>query len=545
MARAKGKSKTTPSPAKTGTARTFGLHKIGIKNVGTVYRNLPIATLNEMAIARGEGFLAPNGALVVNTGKFSGRSPKDKFTVDQSPSNKKIWWGAINQKISTDNWNSIFQKMASYAQQRDLFIFDGFVGNDPRYKLPVRIISELAWHSMFCQTLLVRPEPGQLGRHKNPFTVIDMGRFLGAGTSEGLRQENFTLVNFEKNMALIGGSEYAGEMKKSAFFIMNYLLPQKGVFPMHCSANMGEEQGDSALFFGLSGTGKTTLSADLNRKLIGDDEHGWTDSGVFNFEGGCYAKTINLTKEKEPQIWDAIRFGSVLENVVVDPHTREIDYADMSITENTRATYPTHFIENCALSGMGGHPKNIFFLTCDAFGVLPPISKLTPEQAAYHFLSGYTAKVAGTEAGVDKPVATFSSCFGAPFLALHPSDYGEMLRARLKKHKAQVWLVNTGWIGAAAGEVERMPLVHTRALLTAAMKGQLARAPTRKIPVFDLLVPTSCPGVPKKLMIPRKLWRSAGKYDRKIRELAQSFRENFKQFGDRAPSDVAAAGPKP
>ncbi len=543
MAQAEGGGKVVFSSAKIGTEKTFGLHEIGLKNIGTVYRNLPIATLKEMSLARREGFLAHNGALVVNTGKFSGRSPKDKFTVDQNPSNKKIWWGPINQKISTENWNHILQKMASYAQKRDLFIFDGFVGNDPRYKLPVRIISELAWHSMFCQTLLVRPQPGELKRHKNPFTVIDLGRFLGEGPAEGLRQENFTLVNFEKNMALIGGSEYAGEMKKSAFFIMNYLLPQKGVFPMHCSANMGDE-GDTSLFFGLSGTGKTTLSADQNRKLIGDDEHGWTDSGIFNFEGGCYAKTINLTREKEPQIWDAIRFGSVLENVIVDPHTREIDYDDMSITENTRATYPTHFIDNCVLSGMGDHPKNLFFLTCDAFGVLPPISKLTPEQAAYHFLSGYTAKVAGTEAGVDKPRATFSSCFGAPFLALHPSEYGEMLRAKLNKHSAQVWLVNTGWIGGAAGEVDRIPLVHTRTLLTSAMTGRLSEIPTQNISIFNLHVPTSCPGVPSKFMIPIKLWKNANEYDFRARELADAFQKNFKQFEDRVTSDIIAAGPK-
>ncbi len=544
MAKTQEGGKNASSPAKIGTGEDFGLDAIGLKNVGTVYRNLPIPTLNEMAVARGEGFLAPNGALVVHTGKFSGRSPKDKFTVDQNPSNGKIWWGPINQKISTANWERVFQKIASYAQKRDLFIFDGFVGNDPRYKLPVRVVSELAWHSMFCQTLLVRPTPGELSdHHDNPFTVIDMGRFLGAGPAEGLRQDNFTLVNFEKNMALIGGSEYAGEMKKSAFFIMNYLLPQKGVFPMHCSANMGHD-GDVALFFGLSGTGKTTLSADPNRKLVGDDEHGWTDTGVFNFEGGCYAKTINLTRENEPQIWDAIRFGSVLENVIVDPHTREIDYDDMSITENTRATYPNHFIDNCVLSGMGGHPKNVFFLTCDAFGVLPPISKLTPEQAAYHFLSGYTAKVAGTEAGVDDPVATFSSCFGAPFLALHPAEYGEMLMAKLKEHGTQVWLVNTGWIGGAAGEVDRMPLAHTRALLTAALTGGLAEVPTQSIPVFDLQVPTSCPGVPEKYMLPSQLWSSSERYEEKVRELAGAFRKNFAQFADRAAPEVAAAGPR-
>ncbi|MEE9274510.1 MAG: phosphoenolpyruvate carboxykinase (ATP) [bacterium] len=527
----------------SGPASRFGLHRHGLVNVGRVHRNLPIPVLTEMAIARGEGYLAPNGALVVLTGKFSGRSPKDKFTVDQAPSTHDIWWGPINQKISTANWDLVFEKVASYLQNREVFIFDGFVGNDPRYKMPVRVISEFAWHSLFCQTLLVRPTDEELRNHKSAFTVIDVGAFQGAGPAEGLRQSNFTLVNFEKQMGLVGGSEYAGEMKKSAFFIMNYLLPKKGVFPMHCSANLGEKD-NSALFFGLSGTGKTTLSADPGRRLIGDDEHGWSDKGIFNFEGGCYAKTVNLTREGEPQIWDAIRFGSVLENVIVDPATRQIDYTDISITENTRATYPIDFIENSVLSGMGGHPKNVFFLTCDAFGVLPPISKLTTEQAMHHFLLGYTAKVAGTEAGVDEPEATFSTCFGAPFLALHPTRYAEMLREKITKHKAQVWLLNTGWSGGPAGKVDRIRLSYTRAMLTAATSGALNKTPTQKTPVFGLHVPKRCPGVPSEILVPRNAWKNKKSYDKKARELAGLFRENFKEFEEYVTPAVRAAGPE-
>ncbi|MEK6711079.1 MAG: phosphoenolpyruvate carboxykinase (ATP) [Nitrospinota bacterium] len=525
------------------TGDTYGVDKIGLKNVGRVYRNLPMPALVEMAVARGEGYLAPNGALVVMTGNFTGRSPRDKFTVDQAPSTQNIWWGQVNQKLSPENWDKIRDKVYSYLQTRDLFVFDGFVGADPRYKLPVRVISEQAWHSLFCRTLFIRPTAEELRAHEPKFTVINAGRFLGAGPAEGLRQENFTLVNFEKSMALIGGSEYAGEMKKSAFFIMNYLLPMQGVFTMHCSANMSAD-GKTALFFGLSGTGKTTLSADPRRRLIGDDEHGWSDQGVFNFEGGCYAKTINLTREKEPQIWDAIRFGSVLENVGVDPLTREIDYADGKITENTRVTYPTPFIENCVLSGMGGHPENVFFLTYDSFGVLPPISKLTPEQAAYQFLSGYTAKVAGTEAGVILPEATFSTCFGAPFLALHPSRYGDLLREKLTAHKAQVWLVNTGCIGGLAGEVPRIPLKHTRTLLTAALEGKLAQVPTQHLPEFGLYVPAHCPDVPSDILNPKSVWKDQKTYQEKVRELAGQFRENFKRWEDRVSADVRAAAPK-
>jgi len=530
-------------PQASLAGETCGTERIGLKNLGRVHRNLPMPSLVEAAVARGEGYLAPNGALVVHTGKFSGRSPKDKFTVDQEPSNKNIWWGPINQKISAENWEKVREKVFSYMQRRDVFIFDGFVGADHRYRLPVRVICEQAWHALFCHTLFIRPTPEELREHEPKFTVITAGRFLGAGPAEGLRQENFTLVNFEKGMGLVGGSEYAGEMKKSAFFIMNYLLPIQGVFPMHCSANMGHD-GKTALFFGLSGTGKTTLSADPKRRLIGDDEHGWTDTGVFNFEGGCYAKTINLSREKEPQIWDAIRFGSVLENVVVHPDTREIDFDDGSITENTRATYPTTFIDNCVLSGMGGHPENVFFLTYDSFGVLPPISKLTPEQAVYHFLSGYTAKVAGTEAGVILPEATFSTCFGAPFMALHPAQYGELLKEKISKHKAQVWLVNTGCVGGLAGDVPRVPLKHTRALLTAAAEGKLAQVPTQHIAEFGLHAPASCPDVPAELLNPKMMWKDGKRYQEKVRELAGEFRKNFKQFEDRVPAEVKAAAPK-
>lgn len=540
MGRAAGGKKTT---TKRQTGDPYGLHAHGLKNPGKVYRNLPTATLIEMSVARGEGYLASNGALTVNTGKFSGRSPKDKFTVDQKPSTNDIWWGSINQKISPKNWDRVHNQVAGYLKGRDLFIFDGFVGSDPRYKMPVRVISELAWHSLFCRTLFIRPTPEELRKHKPQFTVINAGRYLGAGPKDGLRQNNFTLVNFEKKIGLVGGSEYAGEMKKSAFFIMNYLLPKKGVCAMHCSANM-DEKGNTALFFGLSGTGKTTLSADPKRRLIGDDETGWSDKGAFNFEGGCYAKTVNLSREGEPQIWDAIRFGSVLENVIVDPDTREIDYTDISLTENTRATYPVDFIDNCVLSGMGGHPKNVFFLTYDAFGVLPPISKLTADQAVYHFLSGYTAKVAGTEAGVTEPEATFSTCFGAPFLAHHPVKYAEMLRDKIKKHKTQVWLLNTGASGGPAGEVDRIPLKYTRAMLTAATSGQLAKAPTQKVPFFGLQTPKKVPGVPSKILIPRNTWKSKKRYDEMARQLSGLFQNNFKEFHDYVSEAVLAAGPQ-
>ncbi|MED5579336.1 MAG: phosphoenolpyruvate carboxykinase (ATP) [Nitrospinota bacterium] len=521
----------------------FGLKKIGAKKIKKIHYNLPISSLIETSIKRGESFLANNGALVVKTGKFTGRSPKDKFTVNQNPSNKKIWWGEINQKISQKNWNAIKKKVVDYLNNKETFIFDGYVGNDKKYRIPVRVISEFAWHSLFCQTLLVRPPIKNFRPHKNPFTIIDVGKFLACGKKEGLRQNNFTVVNFEKNMALIGGSEYAGEMKKSAFYIMNFLLPQKNVFPMHCSANMGKKN-DTALFFGLSGTGKTTLSSDVDRRLIGDDEHGWSNSGIFNFEGGCYAKTINLRRENEPQIWDAIRFGSVLENVIVNPKSRDIDYDDDSITENTRATYPTHFIDNSVLSGCASHPKNIFFLTCDAFGVIPPISKLNSNQAVYHFLSGYTAKVAGTEAGVNDPEATFSTCFGAPFLPLHPTEYGKMLEDKIKRYRTKIWLINTGWIGGSAGTVNRIHLKYTRAMIKAAISGKLDKTPTIKSPFFGLEIPVKCEGVPANLLVPKKSWKSELEYNKKSMELASAFRENFKAFGDKVELKIIKAGPK-
>lgn len=520
-----------------------GLKKIGVNKSKRIHYNLPISQLTEMSINRKESFLANNGALVVNTGKFTGRSPKDKFTVNQNPSNKNIWWGEINQKLSPKNWNIIKKKVANYLNNKEIFIFDGYVGNDKKHRIPVRVISEFAWHSLFCRTLLVRPPIKNFKPHKNPFTVVDVGKFLGCGKKEGLRQNNFTVVNFEKNMALIGGSEYAGEMKKSAFYIMNYLLPQKNIFPMHCSANMGEKN-DTSLFFGLSGTGKTTLSSDVERRLIGDDEHGWSNTGIFNFEGGCYAKTINLRRKNEPQIWDAIRFGSVLENVIVNSKTRDIDYDDDSITENTRATYPTHFIENCVLSGNASHPKNIFFLTCDSFGVIPPISKLNTNQAVYHFLSGYTAKVAGTEAGVYDPEATFSTCFGAPFLPLHPNEYGKMLENKIKKHRTKIWLINTGWIGGSAGTVDRIQLKYTRAMIKAALSGKLNKTTTKKTPFFGLEFPVKCDGVPASLLDPKKSWKSEAEYIKKATELASAFRENFKAFEDKVESKITKAGPK-
>ncbi|MFQ5692533.1 MAG: phosphoenolpyruvate carboxykinase (ATP), partial [Nitrospinota bacterium] len=497
-----------------------------------------------MAVARGEGYLAPTGALVARTDPFTGRTPKDKFTVREPGTEDDIWWGEINQPFEPDKFERLLAKVRAYLQQRDLFVFDGWVGADVNHRMGVRIVTEKAWHSLFARTLFIRPTYEELKTHKPQFTVINACEMYAEPEEDGTRTPTFIVVSFERRLAIIGGTHYAGEMKKSIFGILNYLLPQKGICPMHCSANMADD-GSTALFFGLSGTGKTTLSADPDRRLIGDDEHGWTDDGIFNFEGGCYAKTIRLTREGEPQIWDAIRFGSVLENVIVDPHTREVDYDDATITENTRATYPVEHIDNCVIPGVGGHPKDVIFLTCDAFGVLPPISKLTIDQAVYYFLSGYTAKVAGTEAGLTEPQATFSTCFGAPFLALHPTRYAQMLRDKVTQHGSSVWLVNTGWIGGAAGTVPRMKLAHTRAMLTAALGRKLDDVGYAPDPVFGVLVPETCPDVPAKILKPANAWKDEKTYRAKARELAKRFEENFRNYADQATDAVKAAGPKP
>ncbi len=525
------KSKAVPDPALSES-----LAALGLRNPGRVHRNLAPAALAEAAVRRGEGQLAANGALVVRTGRRTGRSPQDRYIVAEPAMEKEVWWGPVNRPLPVESFAALLDRARAYLQGRELFLFDGWAGADPRYRLRVRVIAEKAWHGLFAQTLFLRPRLEDLAAFEPDFTVInacglaaDLSPLSDPARGAGKTRDVCVALSFERRLVLIAGTEYAGETKKSIFSVMNYLLPERGVFPMHCSANI-DPAGDVALFFGLSGTGKTTLSADPQRRLIGDDEHGWSDQGVFNLEGGCYAKTIRLSREGEPQIWNAIRFGSVLENVVVDPKTRKPNYDDASITENTRATYPVEHIDNCELSGQGGHPAHVVFLTCDAFGVLPPISRLTHEQAMFHFLSGYTAKVAGTEAGVTEPQATFSACFGAPFLPRHPSRYAEMLRDKLQRHGAQVWLVNTGWSGGPAGQAPRMKLAHTRAMLRAALSGELQNASFSAEPVFGLAVPQNCPGVPAELLRPRNAWKDPAAYDAQAAKLAGMFQQNIKTY---------------
>ncbi|PIU57404.1 MAG: phosphoenolpyruvate carboxykinase (ATP) [Deltaproteobacteria bacterium CG07_land_8_20_14_0_80_38_7] len=507
-----------------------------------VYHNLSVPRLIEMSILRSEGTLADNGALVINGLRRKGRSPLDRFIVDRPEIHDEIWWGEINIPVSVDLFEKILSKTKDYLSTKDLFVFDGFAGADPTYRLPVRVIAEKAWHGLFSQTLFIRPTDEELKTIKPEFTVINACDLVLDPKTDGTKSEVFIGVDLVKKVVLITGTYYGGEIKKSIFSVMNYLLPMKDIFSMHCSANIGKS-GDTALFFGLSGTGKTTLSADPDRRLIGDDEHGWSDKGIFNFEGGCYAKVIKLSKEKEPQIWKAIRFGSILENVVVDPVTGSIDYNDGSITENTRATYPVDYIPNCIIPSLGDHPKNIVFLTCDAFGVLPPIAELTKEMAMFHFISGYTSKVAGTEAGIVEPVTTFSSCFGAPFLPLHPTRYAELLGECLKKHDAKCWLVNTGWSGGGYGVGNRMDIALTRQLLTSAITGKLDKVRKNPDPIFKVLVPEECAGVPKEMLVAKNTWKDKTAYDNAAKQLALGFMKNFEQFAEKAGKEVIEAGP--
>ncbi|WP_084667173.1 phosphoenolpyruvate carboxykinase (ATP) [Thermanaeromonas toyohensis] len=511
-------------------------------NAGRIYRNLPVPKLIEIALSRGEGILAKNGALVVKTGKYTGRSPNDKYIVDLPSIHNQIHWGPVNQSIEPEKFQQIYQRLLAYLQNRELFIFDGFVGADPRFRLAVRVVNELAWQNLFVHQLFIRPTREELATHQPQFTVICAPGFKAEPQIDGTRSEAFIILNLEEKLILIGGTSYAGEMKKSIFTVMNYWLPQIGVLPMHCSANMGPE-GDTALFFGLSGTGKTTLSADPQRRLIGDDEHGWSDQGIFNFEGGCYAKCISLSAENEPQIWNAIRFGAVLENVVVDEETRETDYDSAALTENTRAAYPVEFIPGAIVPGVGGHPRTILFLAADAFGVLPPIAKLTKEQAMYHFLSGYTSKLAGTERGVTTPEATFSTCFGAPFLPLSPAVYARMLGEKIDKYGVNVYLVNTGWSGGPYGVGQRMSIKLTRAVVQAALSGELEEVEMEPHPIFQILVPKSCPGVPAEVLQPRNTWPDPKEYDEMAQKLARLFTENFNKFKGVAP-ELAAVGPR-
>ncbi|GAE34223.1 phosphoenolpyruvate carboxykinase (ATP) [Halalkalibacter akibai] len=505
--------------------------------------NLPVSSLIEKSLMRGEGTLTSTGALAVETGAYTGRSPKDKFIVHEPNVADKIDWGTVNQPFSADKFTSLYQKVLTHLHEKEeLFVSDGYAGADPSFRLPLRIINEFAWHQVFARQLFIRPTELEHDASAQPFSIISAPTFKADPVRDGTASEAFVIISFEERIVLIGGTEYAGEMKKSIFSVMNFFLPEQDVLSMHCSANVGRE-GDVALFFGLSGTGKTTLSADPNRSLIGDDEHGWSANGVFNIEGGCYAKCANLSQEKEPQIWNAIRFGSVLENVIVDSKTGQPDYDNISLTENTRAAYAIEEIPNALSPSVAGHPNTIVFLTADAFGVLPPISKLTKEQAMYHFLSGYTSKLAGTERGITSPEATFSTCFGAPFLPLPAARYAEMLGDRIDQHDTEVYLVNTGWSGGPYGIGKRINLKYTRAMIQAALSGELRQIETTTDEHFGLHIPLHVPGVPDHVLEPRHTWEDQTAFDLKAQELADNFKENFLKFG--AVSDqIKAAGPR-
>ncbi|SHI00905.1 phosphoenolpyruvate carboxykinase (ATP) [Virgibacillus chiguensis] len=504
--------------------------------------NLSVPQLVEKILARNEGKLSATGAVQAETGAYTGRSPKDKFIVEDEMSEKYVDWGTVNRSVNEETFNKLYQKVVAYLKNKsEIFHFKGYAGADHEYRLPLQVINEYAWHNLFARQLFITPTKEELEKHQPEFTVISAPTFKADPKVDGTNSEAFILVSFKQRIVLIGGTEYAGEIKKSIFSVMNYLLPQRNVLSMHCSANVGNE-GDVALFFGLSGTGKTTLSADPYRRLIGDDEHGWGPNGVFNIEGGCYAKCINLSQEKEPQIYDAIKFGTVLENVVLDEQSRIPDYDNTSLTENTRAAYPLENMDNIAIPSMAGHPNTIIFLTADASGTLPPISKLTKEQAMYHFLSGYTSKLAGTERGVTEPQATFSACFGSPFLPLAPSKYAAMLGEKIDAYQSNVFLVNTGWTGGSYGVGKRMKLSYTRAMIHAALEGELHGVETTKDQVFGLEIPMHVPGVPDEVLIPKNTWQDKAAYDQTAKQLAMKFHENFKQFTE-AREDIANAGP--
>ena len=519
------------------------LSGIGLTNVGRVYHNLSTPALYEEAIKRGEGAVGHLGPMVVSTGKYTGRSANDKFVVREPSSEDHIWWGKINKPFETDDFEKVLYGLRSYLQNKDVFIQDCYAGADPNYRIKVRVVAEHAWHSLFARNMFIREfDPEVLANFEPDYTVVHCPDFEATPEEEHTRSEAFILLNVGRKMVVIGGTSYAGEIKKSIFTVMNYLLPQQGVLSLHSSANVGAD-GDSAVFFGLSGTGKTTLSTEADRAMIGDDEIGWSDQGIFNFEGGCYAKMIRLSDEAEPEIYQTTRrFGTVLENVTIDEGTRRIDL-DEANTENTRGAYPITHLDNIAEGSMAGHPNHIFMLTADAFGVLPPISKLTPEQAKYHFISGYTAKVAGTERGVKEPVATFSACFGAPFMPLHPAVYADLLGEKIAEHDVKVWLVNTGWTGGPYGVGQRFKIAHSRAVIRAAINGDLDDVEYTTDPNFGFQVPTECPGIPTELLSPRSTWEDAAAYDTKAADLAGLFVENFEEFADEAGAEIVAAGP--
>jgi phosphoenolpyruvate carboxykinase (ATP) len=524
----------------------YGLDNHGLTNLRLAYWNLPTEALYEEIAFRREARISHMGPVVVNTGKHTARSATDKFVVREATTEGHVWWGEYNRPFSTEKFNDLYNRLQGFLQGRDVFVQDCYAGADPAYRMPIRIISELAWHSHFARNMFILP--GTLEEHRRhvpDFTILCVPSFKGVPQIDGTSTDTFIVLNFAARMCIIGNTAYAGEIKKSVFTILNYLLPLDGVMPMHCSANIGSG-GDTAIFFGLSGTGKTTLSADPQRRLIGDDEHGWSDEGVFNFEGGCYAKVIQLSAAAEPQIYACTRkFGTILENVVFDPVTRAIDLDDESITENTRASYPLEFIDNAVPEKLGGHPRNIILLTCDASGVMPPIAKLTPDQALYQFISGYTSKIAGTEVGLGKePEMTFSTCFGAPFMVHHPSFYADLLKRKIVKHGVHCWLVNTGWIGGPYGIGKRISIQYTRALLNAALGSRLLDVPYAEDPVFGFSVPQSCGDVPAHVLNPADSWTDKASYMQRYEELASRFVENFKKFESLCPPEIRAAGPK-
>ena len=522
--------------------RTIAPIELGIAGSGVAYRNLAPAQLVEAALRRGEGTLSDTGALAVKTGKYTGRSPDDKFIVDTPAVHDEIAWGKINVPIEKAKFDAIKAKLLAYLQNKEIYVFDGFAGADPKYTKRFRIINELASQNLFIHQLLIRPTEEQLDSYTPDYTIYAAPGFKCIPEVDGVHSEAAIIIDYEAHEVIICGSGYAGEIKKSVFSVMNYVLPKEGILSMHCSANIGDN-GDSAVFFGLSGTGKTTLSADPNRKLIGDDEHGWSNDGVFNIEGGCYAKCINLEQEHEPEIYGAIKFGALMENVIVD-ETGKPDFFDGSLTENTRVGYPIDYIPNAAIPGVGGQPKTVVFLTADAFGVIPPISKLDNDSAMYHFVSGYTSKLAGTERGITEPVTTFSTLFGAPFFPLNASVYAQMLGEKLKETGANVFLVNTGWCGGAAGTVPRMKLKYTRAMVTAALAGELNDVEYELDPIFNLNIPKSCPNVPSEILNPRNVWTDKAKYEASAKALAKKFQENFSKKYPDMPANITNAGPK-
>ncbi|MFA6060701.1 MAG: phosphoenolpyruvate carboxykinase (ATP) [Taibaiella sp.] len=520
------------------------LKQIGLEQSTQVHYNLPVSKLVEATIIKDQGVLTDSGALACDTGQFTGRSPKDKYVVADNYTQNTIWWGDVNHPLSEDAFDGIHEKMRFYLSGKEIYVKDVYACSSPEYKLNLRVITELPWQSLFAHNLFLRPTAVELEQFNVDWTILCASGFESDPVLDGTRARNFTILNFSKKIILIGGSAYTGEIKKGVFTVLNYILAEeKNVLPMHCSANIGRD-GDTAIFFGLSGTGKTTLSADPERKLIGDDEHGWDSDSVFNFEGGCYAKCVNLSAEKEPQIFNAIRFGTLLENVSFFPGRTEVDYANISKTENTRAAYPIHFIENIIEPSIGKAPQNIFFLTADAFGVLPPISRLSIGQAMYHFISGYTAKVAGTEAGVTEPQTTFSACFGLPFLPLHPTRYATLLGEKLKERNINVWLINTGWTGGSYGIGQRIQLKYTRAMISSALNGHLNHIQYQEHALFGLQMPMSCPDVPDEILNPENSWENKAEYRLTAEKLAKAFTENFSQYQEFATKEITSGGPK-